>query len=626
MSKNIRGFSNSANLTINTLDIKDITVDNINATTGTFTGTVTFQGGVTMTGTFNIATLVSSGNITCNGDLTVNSSNEIYYKGQTLDARFHNESQGLVTIDTAQTITGAKTFSALASFTELTASTSIYGAQIQAGTGILLNRSEKFLVNGGESRFDGAITVANNNEINYKGQTLDARFHPTSQTFVTTDTTQTISGAKTFSNGLTVSSGTLTAETVTADYIRIEPLPSGNTTTQVPLVFCDTSDNNTLKQDTEPLRLSYKPSENKFFTGNAEINNQLAVLGDTTLTNNLTVSTGDVTVTAGDVTVTAGDLTVTNGRTFLKLDIVTSGDYGMALFNQSTNELVQESNPAQLLYNPGTNELKARNFIANVNVQGSYLRATQSMRSVLPTTDDDSEHYCFFQNPSGSNSQRFEMDADSSHFTYNPSHGRLTVYKLAVTNSMDLSSLSSISADVVGNLTGQVTLTAPNDTDDNDNFIPFIKGATNAGLLSSNAQLFFNPDNQTLRSTNITAATNITTPKLTMTANSNAEILLDSGKIFDYVGTPPDVYMGIRGSSTGIDFNVGCWNDGHLRLKGFTGSGIRFYVKPDASTSEAQIANFTYTNAVFYKPVVCLTLYPDAGLGNGEIKMISTLR
>jgi hypothetical protein len=78
----------------------------------------------------------------------------------------------------------------------------------------------------------------------------------------------------------------------------------------------------------------------------------------------------------------------------------------------------------------------------------------------------------------------------------------------------------NVTGNLTGNVTGQVTLTAPNDTNSDNNFIPFITGATNNGLLSSNAQLFFNPNNQTLRSTNITAATNMTTPKLTLTGST----------------------------------------------------------------------------------------------------------
>jgi len=149
MSKNIRGFSNSANLTINTLDLTNITTGNLNANTATFTGTVTFSSGAQYTGTVEIGTLklptltttvenqsdeilfvdsthkvVGVGTFTFNpftNTMSINNiaatnlttTGEITYKGQTLDNRFIQSggASGVVTLAGVQTITGEKIFS-----------------------------------------------------------------------------------------------------------------------------------------------------------------------------------------------------------------------------------------------------------------------------------------------------------------------------------------------------------------------------------------------------------------------------------------------------------------------------------------------------------------------------------
>ena len=58
-----------------------------------------------------IFSLNENGNTTIQGDLTVDASKEIYYKGYTLDNRFHPTSTTFVDISTNQTIGGEKTFS-----------------------------------------------------------------------------------------------------------------------------------------------------------------------------------------------------------------------------------------------------------------------------------------------------------------------------------------------------------------------------------------------------------------------------------------------------------------------------------------------------------------------------------
>lgn len=412
-----------------------------------------------------------------------------------------------------------------------------------------------------------------------------------------------------------LSSGTLTADTVTADFIRIQPLPDTNTSDNVPIIFCDTGDNNTLKQDTEPVRLSYTPSLNKFFTGNAEINNKLDVLGTCEVQGDIDAryspGSGELTFSLYEKSTgtvyaplklwTTGQLEVL-GPSYLHLAAFTNNtDYGLCLFDTSTNELGKESIPAQLKYNPNANRLTLRNLTAEV-----------SITAALPGTNFDGEHPCFFQNPGGSNQDRFEKDIDFSHYTYNPGQGRLTVYKLEVTDSANITGLTitpstrgATSADyqvvfydattsqfcidsnstqftydpnngilktprlTLTNVTvpgtsaefpllvyntgteevkrcssvtnpitcdpvnGKITttalqLTAATFSDDTNCRVTFLDSNSNTGTLVSNNQLFFNPFNQTLRTTNFRAAdeAEVLNLKLTGTAVPTASASL----------------------------------------------------------------------------------------------------
>ena len=441
-----------------------------------------------------------------------------------------------------------------------------------------------------------------------------------------------------------LSSGTLTADTVTANFIRIQPLPDTNTSDNVPILFCDTGDNNTLKQDTEPVRLSYTPSLNKFFTGNAEINSKLDVLGDCEVQGDIDVrynpGGGEIAVplyekSTGTVYAplklwTTGQLEVL-GPSYLHLAAFTNNtDYGLCLFDTSTNELGKESNPAQLKYNPNANRLTLRNLTAEVSVT-----------SALPSTNFDGEHPCFFQNPGGTFQNRFEKDTDFSHYTYNPGQGRLTVYKLEVTDS--------------ANITG-LTITPVTRNDGTDYPVVFYDSSTSQICVDTDSAKFtYNPlDNKltvddmlinTKCVVNTEARSNDyeyrfvlqdqatfqlvrDSALLTMTYNPLEErftcenvnptkIRFITGQIFNHVTF---VYMGLKAISnngtdlTGLDYNIALWNDGHVRVLGRNNIRLMIY-NPQLGT-ETERLNITDSQIVANATLALTATGADTGTIN----------
>ena len=436
---------------------------------------------------------------------------------------------------------------------------------------------------------------------------------------------------------LTMTSGTLTANAVSADFIRIQPLPSGNTDDNVPILFCDTGDNNTLKQDTEPVRLSYTPSLNKFFTGNAEINSKLDVLGDCEVQNDIIVrynpGAGETQIPLydkGTGTVYSPRLEIF-GTAFINLTSFSNDqDYGVVLFNTSTTEFGKETVSNQLKYNPFTNIFTARNIAADV-----------SIISGLPTTNDASEHTCFFQNPAGTNQNRFEKDADSSHFTYNPGEGRLTVYKLQVTDSASITGLTVTPVTKNDGTDYPVIFydaTASQicvDTDstkftynplDNkltvDDMLINTKCVVNTEARSNDYEYrFVLQDQATFQlvrdSALLTMTYNPLEERFTCENVNPTKIRFITGQIFNHVTF---VYMGLKAISnngtdlTGLDYNIALWNDGHVRVLGRNNIRLRIY-NPQLGT-ETERLNITDSQIVANATLALTATGADTGTIN----------
>ena len=113
-------------------------------------------------------------------------------------------------------------------------------------------------------------------------------------------------------------------------------------------------------------------------------------------------------------------------------------------------------------------------------------------------------------------------------------------------------------------------------TDDNNRYIPF-QGVNN--ILHSDSKLLFNPVGNMLTAGKITAEETITSAHITATTEIETPLItMTTGTIFNHVSESPptNVYMGFRGSNTGVAFNMAFWNDGHVRFNSL-GIGYRFY-------------------------------------------------
>ena len=201
-------------------------------------------------------------------------------------------------------------------------------------------------------------------------------------------------------------------------------------------------------------------------------------------------------------------------------------------------------------------------------------------------------------------------DSQQSHFTYNPGrNGRLTVEKLAITTlpqdntdnnnryicfqgvdneihgdskllfnpSTNLLAITDMNCQDITS-TGSITMTAPTFSDNINCRLIFLDSNTATGQLVGNTNLYYNPSNQTLLSTNITSTNNIR-----VTAPTG-----NGGTIFNDTSANPSAYFGLRsdtGSAFGIAYNIGMWNDGHMRYQATT-NGHRFYVRDNNVTEQ----------------------------------------
>jgi hypothetical protein len=201
-------------------------------------------------------------------------------------------------------------------------------------------------------------------------------------------------------------------------------------------------------------------------------------------------------------------------------------------------------------------------------------------------------------------------DSQQSHFTYNPGrNGRLTTEKLAITTlpqdntdnnnryicfqgvdneihgdskllfnpSTNLLAITDMNCQDITS-TGSITMTAPTFSDNINCRLIFLDSNTATGQLVGNTNLYYNPSNQTLLSTNITSTNNIR-----VTAPTG-----NGGTIFNDTSANPSAYFGLRsdtGSAFGIAYNIGMWNDGHMRYQATT-AGHRFYVRDSGVTEQ----------------------------------------
>ena len=539
-------------------------------------GEATFNGAVTVNNTLSVTGTISFQDVTVQGTFILEGKTPtqlaFYTTGGevtgTADMTYDNNTN--VTTMTNVTVTTALSFGAL-----LKSDPSNYPVALHKDNRICIADSPNILTYnpGSGTLLAQNVTVGNNLIVAQDVQ-------------VTFGNVNVITGDVTLNNGdITMTSGTLTANVVSADFIRIQPLPSGNPPDQVPLVFCDTTDNNTLKQDTEPLRLSYTPSLNKFHAGNAEINNQLDVLGDANITNNLTVTTGDVTVTAGDVNVTTGTLTVPN------LVVTTSA-----------------------------------------NITGIVINLT--------ATNNQAEYDVVLQDRT---TGAFVKELDTTHFTYNPFYSRLTVFDINCTDKLTIEQLAGggNDAEIYNNslgllfdqlnghrfqtnsidklrirpgrvdvypdfyVTNDLIVNVLDNSDNTNCRVLFIDSNTTSGTVVSNNLFFYNPNNETLRSTNIRVGNTLeiidsggNNGTFEMDATYGVFGKSDNGYVFADANAAPNWKMRIGITRTDV------YNPLHLAdvtVPGTPGFNFPFLLR-NQGTTEVKLTSTSGSNAIYCDP------------------------
>jgi len=259
------------------------------------------------------------------------------------------------------------------------------------------------------------------------------------------------------------------------------------------------------------------------------------------------------------------------------------------LFYDATTKQVCIGDPATLssfTYNPNTRKLILENAqITNADIPFAQISILTALDAYITaaTKSDNTEYTVVLQNPANNEIVR---DAVQTNLTYNPGRGRLTTEKLAIT-------------------------TLPQDNTDNNNRYILFKGVDNE--IHGDSKLLFNP------STNLLAITDMNCQDITSTGSvSTAELSVgpppsgtreirvlgatgNGGTIFNDTSANPSAYFGLRsdtGSTFGIAYNIGMWNDGHMRYQATT-NGHRFYVRNNNVTE--QIVHITPTSILMTK-------------------------
>jgi hypothetical protein len=259
------------------------------------------------------------------------------------------------------------------------------------------------------------------------------------------------------------------------------------------------------------------------------------------------------------------------------------------LFYDATTKKVCIGDPATLssfTYNPNTRKLILENAqITNADIPFAQISILTALDAYITaaTKSDNTEYTVVLQNPANNEIVR---DAVQTNLTYNPGRGRLTTEKLAIT-------------------------TLPQDNTDNNNRYILFKGVDNE--IHGDSKLLFNP------STNLLAITDMNCQDITSTGSvSTAELSVgpppsgtreirvlgatgNGGTIFNDTSANPSAYFGLRsdtGSTFGIAYNIGMWNDGHMRYQATT-NGHRFYVRNNNVTE--QIVHITPTSILMTK-------------------------
>lgn len=415
------------------------------------------------------------------------------------------------------------------------------------------------LLVGGEATFNGVVTVNNTltvtGAITFQDVTVQGTFilegkTPTQLAFYTTGGELTGTADMTYSNGVTTLTnvtvtnnvtvdGTMTANVVSADELRIQPIDVTSQDNFLPLPMIDTTNQNQIVVDgDENNNLAYNPNRNTFRTNKAQFTN------DVTMDATLSVE-DDVTLVNGDLTISNGDLSIGS----LPEGNFSGVDFEMAFFNPNNGKFFKRTGYT-LRGNTAVLTLDEVEISDTLTVTND---TTLARTFVTPTSRNNDEDYriAIIDKDNG----QICREQNDSDFFYNTQDNKLTVKNLDVTDT--------------ANVTG-LTITPLTRSDDTDYPMLFYDTSTNDICIDTETTSFtINPFSNTL-----TLA---------------GRLVLTTGRIFNH---STNVYMGFKAISnngtdlSGFGYNIGLWQDGHIRFVGRNNIRFNIYNGNTGTTTE----------------------------------------
>ena len=273
----------------------------------------------------------------------------------------------------------------------------------------------------------------------------------------------------------------LTVVKTTTTNLKIGQLLTTSNDTFYPCMF--QGNNNDISRSPLLSNFHYNPSQLKLKIDNVEVTDDL------TVTDDLSVS---------------GRTDLGNVVSINSLNsVVSNTTYPLLTWdNTSSGSRTIRVDTSNLYYDTTNNTLYAPNISGSFNITAS----TRSNDQAYPVSFHDT----------GTN--QICIDSASTNITWNPSQNVLDVRNIDVAVDLTVNNDATI--------TGDTTITAVNSTVSNNNRIPFIEGGGATGRLCE-SNLYYNPNNQTLVSANITTTSAINSPTVTVTGTNNGQLTID---------------------------------------------------------------------------------------------------
>jgi hypothetical protein len=226
-------------------------------------------------------------------------------------------------------------------------------------------------------------------------------------------------------------------------------------------------------------------------------------------------------------------------------------------------------------FNPSSNILTT----PNLTVDGQISVGT----SLLATSENRNLNIMFHDNDVAD-----KRIKEKNNFHFNPSSNILTTPNLTVD--------------------GDVTLNTAQISSANRNMnVLFHDNGTGDKRIKEKDTFHFNPSSNILTTPNLTVEGTSTFKNTITVANGATVTLTDNassislltGSIFNHA---TNVYMGFRGQyTTGVDYNIAIWDDGHVRYKARGPTGHRFDVIDPATSTTDQVLQLNFTTVDVYK-------------------------